>query len=99
VSTRWCTLRSGPAERLRGATWPYNPSVPSARLHLTFPERLVEEPVIYTIGKRFDLVTNLRRANINERLAWAIIEVEGTTEAIAEAVAWLTEQGIQVDRV
>ena len=79
--------------------WPYNPGVPSARLHLTFPERLVEEPVIYTIGKRFDLVTNLRRANINERLAWAIIEVEGTTEAIAEAVAWLTEQGIQVDRV
>ena len=59
----------------------------------------MEEPVIYTLGKRFDLVTNLRRANINERLAWVIIEVEGTTEAIADAVAWLTDQGIQVDRV
>jgi L-aspartate semialdehyde sulfurtransferase ferredoxin len=59
----------------------------------------VEEPVIYTLGKRFDLVTNLRRANINERLAWVIIEVEGTTEAIADAASWLTDQGIQVDRL
>jgi hypothetical protein len=73
--------------------------VPTARLHLTFPERLVEEPVIYTLGKRFDLVTNLRRANINERLAWVIMEVEGTAEAIADAAAWLTDQGIQVDRL
>jgi ABC-type methionine transport system ATPase subunit len=73
--------------------------VPTARLHLTFPERLVEEPVIHTLGKRFDLVTNLRRANINERLAWVIIEVEGTTDAIGDAIAWLAEQGIQVDRL
>lgn len=59
----------------------------------------MEEPVIHTLGKRFDLVTNLRRANINERLAWVIIEVEGTTDAIGDAIAWLAEQGIQVDRL
>lgn len=73
--------------------------MPTARLHLTFPERLVEEPVIYTLGKRFGLVTNIKKANINDQLAWVIIEVEGSTEAIADAVAWLTEQGIQVDRL
>jgi ABC-type methionine transport system ATPase subunit len=73
--------------------------VPAARLHLTFPERLVEEPVIYTLGKRFGLVTNIKKANINDQLAWVIIEVEGSTEAIADAVAWLTEQDIQVDRL
>jgi L-aspartate semialdehyde sulfurtransferase ferredoxin len=73
--------------------------VPTARLQLTFPERLVEEPVIYTLGKRFGLVTNIKKANINDQLAWVIIEVEGSTEAIADAVAWLTDQGIQVDRL
>jgi ABC-type methionine transport system ATPase subunit len=73
--------------------------VPTARLHLTFPERLVEEPVTYTLGKRFGLVTNIKKANINDQLAWVIIEVEGSTEVIADAVAWLTEQGIQVDRL
>ena len=70
-----------------------------ARLHLTFPEHLISEPIIYRVGKEFDLVTNIRRANIEERIGWVILEVEGTEKAVADAVAWLEEQGIQVDRI
>lgn len=70
-----------------------------AKLHLTLPEHLVEEPVIFTLGKRFDLVTNLTRASIDDRLAWVILEVEGEDQALQEAVAWLAEQGVQVDRL
>ncbi len=69
------------------------------RFHLTFPENLIQEPVIHRIGKDFDLVTNIRRANIEERMAWVILEMEGSDEAIANAVAWLAEQGVQVDRL
>lgn len=70
-----------------------------ARLHLTFPERLISEPVIHRIGREFDLVTNIRRANIEERGGWVILEVDGADEAIAAAVSWLAEQGLQVDRI
>ena len=70
-----------------------------ARLHLTFPAHLVQEPVIYRLGHEFGLVTNIRRANIDERDGWVILEVEGDDEAVARAVAWLTDQGIQVDRI
>ncbi|HEX5950595.1 MAG TPA: NIL domain-containing protein [Actinomycetota bacterium] len=70
-----------------------------ARYHLTFPERLISEPVIHRIGKDFGLVTNIRRANIEERHGWVILEMDGTDEAIADAVAWLTAQGVQVDRL
>jgi ABC-type methionine transport system ATPase subunit len=73
--------------------------VARALLHLTLPPKLVEEPVIFTLGKRFDLVTNLKRASIDDRLAWVILEVEGEDEALQEAVAWLTQQGVQVDRL
>lgn len=69
------------------------------RFHLTFPENLIQEPVIHRIGKDFDLVTNIRRANIEERMAWVILEMEGSDEAIGNAVAWLAEQGVQVDRL
>lgn len=69
------------------------------RLHLTFPEALISEPVIHRVGKEFELVTNIRRANIEERGGWVILEVEGTDEAIAAAVSWLVEQGLQVDRI
>jgi len=70
-----------------------------ARFHLTFPEHLISEPIIHRVGKEFDLVTNIRRANIEERMAWVILEMEGTDEAVAKAVAWLAEQGVQVDRL
>jgi hypothetical protein len=73
--------------------------VTRARFHLTFPEHLINEPVIHRVGREFDLVTNIRRANIEEHQAWVILGVEGSDEAVARAVAWLTEQGIQVDRI
>jgi len=71
----------------------------SARFHLTFPEHLISEPVIHRLGTEFGLVTNIRRANIEERHGWVILEMNGAEEAITAAVAWLTEQGVQVDRI
>jgi ABC-type methionine transport system ATPase subunit len=74
-------------------------NVTATRLHLTFPEHLVSQPVIHRLGAEFGLITNIRRANIEERGGWLIVEVDGTDERIASAVAWLAEQGLQVDRI
>ena len=71
----------------------------SARLHLTFPEHLISEPVIHQVGREFDLITNIRRANIEDRGGWVILEVEGDDQRIDAAVRWLAEQGLQVDRI
>jgi ABC-type methionine transport system ATPase subunit len=73
--------------------------VSTARLHLTFPEHLISEPLIHRMGRDFELVTNIRRANIEDRGGWVILEVEGDDAAIARAVRWLGEQGLQVDRI
>jgi L-aspartate semialdehyde sulfurtransferase ferredoxin len=73
--------------------------VTRARFHLTFPEHLINEPVIHRVGRDFDLVTNIRRANIEDHQAWVILEMDGSDQAIAEAVRWLAEQGVQVDRI
>lgn len=70
-----------------------------ARFHLTFPEHLIEEPILYRVGKEFEVVTNIRRANIDERSAWVILEMEGAEDEIARAVRWLAERGVQVDRI
>jgi L-aspartate semialdehyde sulfurtransferase ferredoxin len=71
-----------------------------ARLHLTFPEHFTSEPVIHRVGTEFDLVTNIRRANLDEeRGGWIIVEVEGDDDRIADAVTWLAEIGLQVDRI
>jgi ABC-type methionine transport system ATPase subunit len=73
--------------------------VGQGRFHLTLPERLADEPVIHTLGTRFDVVTNIRRASIEERTAWVILELEGQDERLEEAVRWLAEQDVQVERI
>jgi ABC-type methionine transport system ATPase subunit len=73
--------------------------VTRARLHLTFPPHLASEPVIQQVGTEFGLVTNIRRANIEERGGWVILEVDGDADRVAAAVAWLDERGLQVDRI
>lgn len=71
----------------------------TARLHLTFPAHLASEPILHRVGTEFGLVTNIRRANIEERGGWVIVEVDGPDERLADAVRWLAEQGLQVDRI
>ena len=39
-------------------------SMSRSRLHLSFPEPLVERPVIYEAANRFGVVPNIRRANV-----------------------------------
>jgi len=73
--------------------------VRTARLHITFPADMVSQPVIHRLGTEFGLVTNIRRANIEERGGWIIVEVDGEDDRVAAALTWLVEQGLQVDRI
>jgi ABC-type methionine transport system ATPase subunit len=73
--------------------------VAKAHLHLTFPEHVIQEPIVYRLGKDFGLVTNIRRANVEDRFGWVILEVEGGDDDVTRAVAWLSDQGVQVDRI
>lgn len=70
-----------------------------ARFHLTFPEHLIREPMVYRIGRDFDLVPNIRRANIEETAAWMIMDLEGAEGDIARAIAWLEEGGVKVEQI
>ena len=73
--------------------------MPKLRVKFTFPPEQIKEPVIYEVGKRFDLVTNVRRADITAEVAWAILELDGTREDLDRGVDWLRDLGIRVDPV
>ena len=74
-------------------------AVGTGRLHLTFPGTLASEPILHGLATEFGLITNIRRANIEERGGWVIVEVDGDDDRIAEAVVWLAERGLGVDRI
>ena len=56
--------------------------MPKLRLHLTFPEQLIRDPIIWRLSKQYDIITNIRRANVEENVGWVILEAEGTEEAL-----------------
>lgn len=69
------------------------------RIYLTYPPHLIKEPVIYELGKRFALRTNLRGANISETMGLVALEVEGTRREINRGIAWLREYGVTVEPI
>ena len=69
------------------------------RLFVSFPEELVERPMIYELVKRFDVVPNIRRANVESHSGWVILELSGSPDARAAAIAYLEELGCSVNRM
>ena len=69
------------------------------RVHLTFPAEQIKEPVVYRLSKNYDVVTNIRRAAIEEDFGWMVLEITGDSHAIDDGFKYLQGLGIQVDPV
>jgi len=67
------------------------------RLFVSFPEDLVDRPMIYEVVKRFDVVPNIRRANVEQHSGWVILELNGEQEQLDGSVAYLEEVGCTVN--
>jgi hypothetical protein len=69
------------------------------RVKFTFPQELITEPLIYQLGKKFNIITNIRRADVRESMGWVILELEGEEGEIQNGLQWMTDAGIRVDPV
>ena len=69
------------------------------RVRLTFPSELVQKPVVYHLVKDFDLVPNIRRADVKADHGWMVLELEGSQDRLEEGVDWLRKQGVTVDPI
>ena len=74
-------------------------SFSSRRVTLTFPPKLIKEPVIYNIGHRFKIVTDIRSANVSENVGWVTLEIDGEEEEYLKALKYLNEIGVTVEPV
>ncbi len=69
------------------------------RVYLTFPKALIKEPVVYNVGKKFEVVTNIRTASVTEEIGIMALEMTGEEEEYQKAVEYLRELGIRVDPI
>lgn len=67
------------------------------RVMFTFPTELIKEPIIYNLSHQFELITNIRQADISESKGWAVLEIEGKEKEIEAGITWVSARGVRVD--
>ncbi len=71
----------------------------TSKVFLTFPQRLIREPILYDLVKRFDVRTNIRGASVTEEIALVALQLDGEPEQIQAAITHLSGLGVQVERL
>ena len=71
----------------------------SLRFHIRFPEDKIKEPIVYQIGREYQVVTNVRRADVRETTGWMDLELTGETAEIERAIDGLRKKGVVVDPI
>ena len=69
------------------------------RLWLMYPPRLITRPVIWELGHKFPVVTNVRQASVTDEIGLVCLELEGQRPAIKAAIKWLEKLGIRIEPV
>jgi len=64
--------------------------------NLTFHQDMFHKPILNSLGKRFRVSVNIRRAMLNEEAGWAEVEFTGPAEEIGRAIADLHTTGVNV---
>lgn len=67
--------------------------------HLIFPQKLIKKPVIFTMAKKYNVVPNIRRANVTETVGEVTLELSGTKENLEKARKYLERSGVKVEPV
>ncbi len=69
------------------------------KVRVSFPEDKITEPVIYQIGREYNLTTNIRRADVTEKTGWVDLELVGEPEEIERGIEGLKSKGVRVDPI
>jgi ABC-type methionine transport system ATPase subunit len=69
------------------------------RLWLMYPPKLIKEPLIWKIGQKFQVVTNIRQASVTDEIGIVSLELDGKRADIKAAIKWLEKLGVSVEPV
>ena len=70
------------------------------RVYLNFNKETVTKPVIWELAREFDVITNIRTAEVKEDMGLVGLEIEGKTDVVEAAMKWLEAQdGVHVEPI
>jgi hypothetical protein len=68
----------------------------SLRFLMTFPSKVIGDPLIHVLSSDFKVVPNILRGRITDKGARLEVEVTGSPMKIQKAIAWLESRGVTV---
>lgn len=69
------------------------------RLWLMYPVKLITNPVVWELGRKFPVVTNVRQASVTDEIGIVCLEISGPQKSVKAAIQWLEKKGIKVEPV
>jgi len=69
------------------------------RFYLTYNQERIKDPIIYQVGKKYRVVTNIRSASVSDHIGIVGLELDGEQSEIDSAVKWIAEQGVKVEPI
>ena len=75
------------------------PTKDRLRLWLMYPPKHITSPVICELVTRFELVINIRQAEVRDEIGIVCLELEGARADLKKATKWLARKGIKVEPV
>ena len=64
-----------------------------------YPPKLITKPLIWELGHKFDLVTNIRQASVTDEIGIVCLELDGVRSEVKTAIKWLEKSGVNVEPV
>ena len=69
------------------------------RIWLMYPVKLITTPVIWELGHKFKVTTNIRQCSVTDEIGIVCLEIEGKRSEIKNAIKWLESLGVSVEPI
>ena len=69
------------------------------RFYLTYSQEQIKDPIIYWVGHKFKVITNIRGASVSDHIGIVALELDGEETEIDKAVRWISAQGVKVEPI
>ncbi len=69
------------------------------RVTLVFPQNLIQEPVVFSMAVKFNIMPNIRKARVTETVGEMMLELEGDEKNLEKGIKYLESRGVKVEPV
>lgn len=64
-----------------------------------YPPKLIKKPLLWEVGRKFKVVTNIRQASVTDEIGIVCLELDGPRAEVKAAIKWLVKHGVSVEPV